>query len=421
MPSDEGICAADRINGFISTQGGIAFCGVESASPERSSYHFMENQNAQVTNDLLNITAIMMKDPEGASVLGVWHCMEAIAAARPDNAVCLVPGVPMSVPEIASCFHFPVTLVEKAVAWLQRLGRLTLAGGLLQFTGCPKKTAESLTPKDEARQKRIREQTRLRVAKCRELKKEKAEGAHETVVEDALAENASRDVEEDKTPQETGVVIENVTTCVTPDVTQVVTHEVTHEVTHNVTGVVTQHVTQNDITDTDINNTNNKYALYADMLISHKPVSKYQRILDAWNKLPLRKFTGLIPLLQKKLQYLLQRYGEETIVKTVERIGSSDFLLGKKAGRTWTVTLGWLLEPGNFAKVLAGNYFDKPNAGGADWQPGERCPFYLPGEGTEAFTPEEEKQAVRNLFLPTTPAQKKAARLLGLTDRGCAA
>ena len=157
------------------------------------------------------------------------------------------------------------------------------------------------------------------------------------------------------------------------------------------------------------------------MLISHKPVSKYQRILDAWNKLPLRKFTGLVPLLQKKLQYLLQRYGEETIVKTVERIGSSDFLLGKKAGRTWTVTLGWLLEPGNFAKVLAGNYFDKPNAGGADWQPGERCPFYLPGEGTEAFTPEEEKEAVRNLFLPTTPAQKKAARLLGLGDRGCAA
>ena len=157
------------------------------------------------------------------------------------------------------------------------------------------------------------------------------------------------------------------------------------------------------------------------MLISHKPVSKYQRILDAWNKLPLRKFTVLIPLLQKKLDYLLERYGEETIVKTVERIGSSDFLLGKKAGRTWTVTLGWLLEPGNFAKVLAGNYFDKPNAGGADWQPGERCPFYLPGEGTEAFTPEEEKVAVRNLFLPTTPAQKKAARLLGLTDRGCAA
>ena len=71
--------------------------------------------------------------------------------------------------------------------------------------------------------------------------------------------------------------------------------------------------------------------------------------------------------------------------------------------------------------MLAGNYFDKPNAGGADWQPGERCPFYLPGEGTEAFTPEEEKVAVRNLFLPTTPAQKKAARLLGLGDRGCAA
>ena len=376
----------------------------------------MKSQNEQVTNDLLNITAIMMKDPEGASVLGVWHCMETIAVARPDNSVCLVPGVPLSIPEIASCFHFPVTLVEKAVAWLQKLGRLTFDGGLLQFTGCRKKPAEGRTPKDESRQKRIREQTRLRVAKCRELKKEKekAEGVHETIVEDALAENASRDAEEDKNFQETGVVMQNVTTCVTPDVTQVVTHDVTQ----NVTGVVTQHVTQNGIT--DINN-NNKYALYADMLISHKPVSKYQRILDAWNKLPLRKFTGLIPLLQKKLDYLLERYGEETIVKTIRRIGDSAFLLGKKAGRTWTVTLGWLLEPGNFAKVLAGNYFDKPNAGGAEWQPGERCPFYLPGEGTEAFTREEEKEAVRNLFLPTTPAQKKAAKLLGLADGRCAA
>jgi hypothetical protein len=381
----------------------------------------MENQNAQVTNDLLNITAIMMKDPEGASVLGVWHCMETIAAARPDNSVCLVPGVPMSVPEIASCFHFPVTLVEKAVAWLQKLDRLTLTGGLLQFTGCQKKTAEGLTPKDEARQKRIREQTRLRVAKCRELKKEKekTEELHETVVEDAIAESPSRGVEESKMLQATDVVTQNITTPVTPDVTQVVTDNVTQ----NVTSVVTQHVTQNGFTDIN-NNINNKYALYAlyaDMLISHKPVSKYQRILDAWNKLPLRKFTGLVPLLQKKLDYLLERYGEETIVNTVERIGSSDFLLGKKAGRTWTVTLGWLLEPGNFAKVLAENYFDKPDVGGADWQPGERCPFYLPGEGTEAFTPEEEKEAVRNLFLPTTPAQKKATRLLGLSDRGCAA
>ena len=435
MPSGEGIGVATASTDSFAHTEFDAFCAVESASPERSSYHFMENQNAQVSNDLLNITAIMMKDPEGASVLGVWHCMETLAAARPDNCVCLVPGVPLSVPEIAACFHFPVTLVEKAVAWLQKLGRLTLAGGLLQFTGCRKNTAGSLTPKDEARQKRIREQTRIRVARCRELKTEKekaddgrgtvvedapavdalAKSAHETAAEDAPAESGSRDVEEDNTVQTTGVVMQNAPAYVTQNVTQ----DVTQDVTHNVTQDVTHNVTQNSIT--DINNNNNKYALYADKLISHKPISKYQRILDAWNKLPLRKFTGLVPLLQKKLDYLLERYGEETIVKTIRRIGGSAFLLGKKAGRTWTVTLGWLLEPGNFAKVLAGNYFDKPAAGGADWQPGERCPFYLPGEGTEAFTPEEENEAVRNLFLPTTPAQKKAARLLGLSDRGCAA
>lgn len=379
----------------------------------------MENQHAQFTNDLLNITAIMMKDPDGPSVLGVWHCMEAIAVARPDNCVCLVPGVPMSVPEIAAYFHFPVTLVEKTVSWLQKLGRLTLAGGLLQFIGNGQSAAEGLTQKEEAKKTRIREQTRLRVAKYRELKKEKemTEGGHETAAVSSLAEGAFHDRVESVTPPETNVVMHNVTAEVTPAVTRVVKHNVTPDVTD----VVTQNVTQNGITDININN-NNKYALYADKLISYKPVSKYQRILDAWNKLPLRKFTSLIPLLQKKLEYLLQRYGEETVVKTVERIGNSAFLLGKKAGSTWTVTLGWLLEPGNFAKVLAGNYFDKPDgSAAADWQPGERCPFYLPGEGTEAFTPEEEKQALRNLFIPTTPAQKKAARLLGLADRGCAA
>ena len=67
----------------------------------------MNKPNAQVMNDLLNISAIMMKDPEGAAVLGVWHSMEAIATVLPDGCVCLAPGVPMTAPDIAAYFHFP--------------------------------------------------------------------------------------------------------------------------------------------------------------------------------------------------------------------------------------------------------------------------------------------------------------------------
>ena len=347
----------------------------------------MKKQNAQIATDLLDICAIMAKDPEGAAVLGVWHCMEAVATVRPDSCVCLSAGVPMTVPDIAACFHFPVTLVEKTVDWLQKLGKLTLLNGLLQFTGSGRKEQETgRSPEEESRQLRKREQTRLRVARFREQKKELAKGGIKT------------------------------------QTLPCVTEHVTETVTENVTQPVTQEVTRCDHK-ANINNINNNInSLYADKLISHKPVTKYQRILDAWNKLPLRKFSGLVPLLQKKLDCLLQRYGEETIVKTINRIAGSAFLLGKKDGSTWTVTFGWLLEPGNFAKVLAGNYFDKKkDAGSFDRLPGDRCPFYLPREGAEPLTPEEETQAFQDLFIPTTPAQKKAARLLGLADGRCAA
>ena len=381
----------------------------------------MKKQNAQVMDNLLNISAIMMNDPEGAAVLGVWHSMEAIAAVRPDGCVCLAPGVPMAVPDIAAYFRFPVTLVEKTVAWLQKLGKLILTDGLFRFTGGKTKQPETdLSPKEEAKRLCEREKTRLRVARFRKQKRELAKPGNETQTLPRVTESVTQDV----------------TVPVTQDVTQDVTLPVTQDVTDTAQTCAASGVHGNGETPCNAkcnareniraNNINNIFALSADKLIS-KSADKnnnspgninniHNRILDAWNKLPLPKYHTLTYVMRRKLDYLLQRYGEETILKTIAGIADSAFLLGKKAGSCWSAKFGWLLEPGNFAKVLAGNYRDKKKTGSAcdTWNPGEPCPFYLPGEGEERFTPEEADEAMRALYVPTTPAQIKAARLLGL-------
>ena len=174
-------------------------------------------------------------------------------------------------------------------------------------------------------------------------------------------------------------------------------------------------------------NVNSYHPLHASQ--AHKPVSPYDQfiprnelpevdrnVIDTWNRLPLPKYKGLFPDLRDKLHYLLKHYGEATLCKTIAGIADNAFLLGKKFGKTWSVSLGWLLEPEHFANVLAGKYWEGKydNSNGSAWHPGERLPFYLPGEGETRFTPEEQEQAIRDLYIPTTPAQLKAARLVGL-------
>ena len=64
--------------------------------------------------------------------------------------------------------------------------------------------------------------------------------------------------------------------------------------------------------------------------------------------------------------------------------------------------------------MLSGKYRDEKNCNSncINLLSGEHLPFYLPGEGPEGFTPEEREQAIHDLFIPTTPAQLKAARLV---------
>lgn len=93
-----------------------------------------------------------------------------------------------------------------------------------------------------------------------------------------------------------------------------------------------------------------------------------QRIIDAWNSLGLSKVTKMVPGKDRDrlLKARIKEYGTELILKAVENVRNSDFLLGKNKDG-WTITFDWFIRPNNFPKVLDGNY-DNKKGGGSDGQ-----------------------------------------------------
>ena len=405
----------------------------------------MNSMNTSLALDFKTTTAILNANPEGVAIIGAWNTMETLAREDPEGCVRLSPGLPMDNTALAAFFHCTVSVVEKTIEVFEKLKRITVKDGMIKVLGygedrngsvsgaalnvnnMARKTITAKAPLTEESLAKKREQNRLRKAKSRARQKQEQEQV--TVTEGNV------------TP------VTSVTTCDQRD--NMRDRECDNErdmcdsnAQNRMAAAVPQSVTGRDkgcdlgdcqcdteYTATALNNRNINYIYPLHAPYAHKHVSKfeniillnqltedYRNVLDAWNSLPLTKYKGLIPELLEKLKYLMKRYGKGTLCKTISGIAHNPFLLGKKEGKTWKVSLGWLLEPANFAKVLSGKFEDRKyeNDNGETWHPGERLPFYLPGEGPEGYTPEEQRQVLHNLFTPTTPAQLKAARLVGL-------
>ena len=389
----------------------------------------MNKINARPVMSVKTMTAVLAADPDGVAILGAWNVMEMMAREDPEGCVRLHPGVPMGIPALAEFFHCAVGIVEKAVDIFGKLNRLTVKDGLIRICSCVAGTDEDAARGDVVRVDAMRADAdaaqtdadglrehrkllnRLRVRRFREKKKRERMMA-------ACGADAA-------------VMCETVAAAVSP--------EGCRNGNGAVMDVMADEEKRKKQRKENLNNNNNNK--YANKLISiYEPEEKMEtgietqeengsiissdklpiscrNILEAWNKLPLKKFTGLVPSFLQKLNDLLSRYGEAAVRKAVESIGNSPFLLGKK-GKSFSVTLGWLLKPDNFAKVLSGKYKDRNDAGNSymDRQPGERFPFYLPGEreGDAPMTQEETETALYKLMHPRNALLEESARLLGL-------
>ena len=413
----------------------------------------MNSIDTNLALDYKTMTAVLaLGGEESLSILGAWNCMKTLAREDPEGCVRLMPGLSMDMAALAGFLRCPEALVEKTVSVFAKLRRLTVKDGLIRLpalgeehnqnenqelcesnrpvlqkkatAGAARNGNGSGSSVSEEALARKREQWRIRQANRRaRLKQAEASGSGNTVTKRDRRDQ--RDVRDNQRDTRRDTTYDLRDRCDTQRDTTMQSRTETA-----VTPMCDPRDSQRDRRDNTAiynRNVNSLHPLHASQ--AHKPVSPYDQfiprnelpeedrnVIDTWNRLPLPKYKGLFPDLRDKLHYLLKHYGEATLCKTIAGIADNAFLLGKKFGKTWSVSLGWLLEPEHFANVLAGKYREgKYDSGcGNAWHPGERLPFYLPGEGETRFTPEEQEQAIRDLYIPTTPAQLKAARLVGL-------
>lgn len=105
----------------------------------------------------------------------------------------------------------------------------------------------------------------------------------------------------------------------------------------------------------NINNINN---IYTPKGVGENPLEK---IYIAWNSLPepISKLKEIKPnsIRGRNLNVRLVEYGEDEILKAIESIKQSPFLLGRN-DRAWIIDFEWFVKPNNFIKVLEGRYLD---------------------------------------------------------------
>ena len=413
----------------------------------------MNSIDTNLALDYKTMTAVLaLGGEESLSILGAWNCMKTLAREDPEGCVRLMPGLSMDMAALAGFLRCPEALVEKTVSVFAKLRRLTVKDGLIRLpalgeehnqnenqelcesnrpvlqkkatAGAARNGNASGSSVSEEALARKREQWRIRQANRRaRLKQAEASGSGNTVTKRDMRDQ--RDVRDNQRDTQRDTTYDLRDRCDTQRDTTMQSRTETA-----VTPMCDPRDSQRDRRDNTAiynRNVNSLHPLHASQ--AHKLVSPYyqfiprnelpeedRNVIDTWNRLPLPKYKGLFPDLRDKLHYLLKHYGEATLCKTIAGIADNAFLLGRKFGKTWSVSLGWLLDPEHFANVLTGKYREgKYDSGcGNAWHPGERLPFYLPGEGETRFTPEEQEQAIRDLYIPTTPAQLKAARLVGL-------
>lgn len=85
------------------------------------------------------------------------------------------------------------------------------------------------------------------------------------------------------------------------------------------------------------------------------------RIVELWNSLGLSKVYKIVndSNRDKQLKKRLRDYGIDSIFTAIENVRCSDFLKGDNKNG-WVITFDWFISPQNFAKVLEGNYDDRP-------------------------------------------------------------
>ena len=275
------------------------------------------------------------------AILATWFRMLALASRDPEGCVRLTPGLQMDTEALAGYFHCTGEAVEATIQVMEQLQLLNrVEDGTLRLSACAgtgrrSKTKHSVAVHETATEKETEKEKRKEAKEKSKENNKKADIA--AAISDAQRQTEPEIKNRAKTP-DTPVRAAKQAVPPRPKGTRLIP-----------AGQLPEAV---------------------------------QKILEAWNSLPLdNKFEGLYPTLLKQMQALLERYGEETLLKAVANVAKSSFLLShSRNNRGWSITLGWMLTPEHLENILQGKYQDKkPRGDSLLFQPGDEASPYSNG------------------------------------------
>lgn len=266
----------------------------------------------KITTDMFDNRKIkhLRRLPDGNSIVLIWVMLLTLAGrCNAGGMIFLTETIPYTAKMLADELGFEETTVILAVDALKKLGMIQ-TDGFLQVSNWDKyQNVEGMES--------IREQTRLRVAKHREKKA-------------ALPEAVTSNVTVTRSNVTSNVTV---TQCNATDIDKDIDKDIEKEIDSIATAPAARAAA-----------------------VSKKDVNA---VAEAWNALGLGQIQKILPDTERGrlLKKRIQDYGLDAVLRAIRNVGESSFLRGG-GDKGWVCTFDWLIKPGNFAKVLEGNYAD---------------------------------------------------------------
>src|SRR5690554_4175833 len=255
--------------------------------------------------------------PEGKSIIVIWFHILCLAGKINDGGfVYFTKDIPFTDEMLAVEFDEDLKVIRLALETFRQFRMLEIVEDFLLVSNWEKyQSADKL--------KKIREKTRLRVAKHREKQKQIAMEKDSNVT--VTLRNA---IDKDKEKEESK---------------------------------------------TKNREDKSSMSVETDSAVIKAPIINFEKIKNYWNeKSKLKEITAITEKRKGHLNARIKEHGIDAIYKAVDNVANSSFLRGEN-GRGWIANFDWVFKPNNFVKVLEGNYLDKE-------KPKEKYDFYNVGK-----------------------------------------
>ena len=130
-----------------------------------------------------------------------------------------------------------------------------------------------------------------------------------------------------------------------------------------------------------------------DLEVDKKNKTDFQSVVDLYHKICVSfpSVRSLSDARKKAIRARLNTYTLEDFKTVFENAEASSFLKGSN-DRNWSANFDWLIADKNMAKVLEGNYADKPKQGGRK----EIVPAWAENKGMASYVAKMHKKTARD-------------------------